>query len=199
MGSVKSECYGAHLFVNVFFISVEIVDKVVDAVILKKYKEGKLSNNPQENVYYALDAFFFIGLFISLARSALSLRAIKQHCCTSNYDKGKTNEAIHFWMSLAKLWLEAFPQAMFGRFFFGDCATTDAMKSWGQAFGFFSLLPFIVFVFHLVYHCCPYCKYQYDEEPKPLTLLVVFTTLMGSLLGSVCAVLSIIAFTERCS
>lgn len=196
MSSTRSECYGALIFVQVYLISFEMVDKVVDAVILKKYDEGKISNNPQDTVYYALLAFFIIGLLISLTRITLSVLTIKQHCCSS---EGRTNEAIRFWTSLTKVWLEALPQALFGRFFFGDCAITDDLKQWGQAFGFFSLLPFILFLFHLIYYWCPYCKYQHDERPHSLTLLAVSSTLKASLVGIFCTIKTIIAFTERCT
>ena len=88
---------------------------------------------------------------------------IKKHCSSS---EDRINEAIRFWSSLAKVWLEALPQAILGRFFFGECAVTDDLKQWGQAFGLFSLLPFIQFLFHLIYYWCPYCKYQHDEKPS---------------------------------
>lgn len=194
--SSNSECYEALLFVQVYLISIELVDKVVDAVMLKKYSEGKVSNNPQDSVYYALVAFFITGLLISFARITLSILAIKKHCSSR---EDRINEAIRFWSSLAKVWLEALPQAIFGRFFFGECAVTDDLKQWGQAFGLFSLLPFIQFLFHLIYYWCPYCKYQHDEKPNPLTLLAVSSTLKASLLGIFCAVKTIIAFTERCT
>ena len=57
------------------------------------------------------------------------------------------------------------------------------MKSWDPAFGPFSLLPFIVFVFYLLYYsvyyyCCQ--KYEYDEEPHSLTVFAMLVTLILS-------------------
>ena len=198
MGSVKSEGFGVQVHGCLIFF--EIVDKFVDYVILMKYKEGKISNNPQEDVYYAFAAFFFTGILISLARSALSLREIKQLCCIGNYSKDKTNAAIHLWMSLAKVWFEAFPQAIIVKFGFEDCATTDDIKIWGQAFGFFSLLPIIVFIFHVVSYYCYQCcqKRHYDDGPNLLTGCAMFLTLISSVVGTGFAVISIIDFNKRC-
>ena len=199
MGSVMSEGFGAYL--HGCLVIIETVDKVVDVVIFSKYYEGKISNNPQESVFFALLVFLIVGFVISITRNLLSLHRIMQLCCTGNYSKDKTNQAIHFWMSLAKVWFEAFPQAIIAKLYFGNCATTDDMKIWGQAYGSFSMLPFIVFVFYLVYYsvcynCCQ--KYEYDEEPNSLTVFAMFVTLILSAGCIFAAIQSIIAFNELC-
>ena len=115
--------------------------------------------------------------------------------------RGETNEAIHLWMSAIKVWLEAFPQALIAYFYFGDCSTTTDAKRWGQIFGFVSLLPFLVFGFHLYYYCACYdCgkRYRYDKEPNLLMMFAMIATLLLSL-GCVIATIHLIMdFNKFC-
>lgn len=57
-------CVFAHgcLIVN------EIADKLVDLLVVNDYKDGNISDNPQDSVTKALIAFLTIGLILSIQR-----------------------------------------------------------------------------------------------------------------------------------
>ena len=183
-------------FCSLFYgclIAYEIADKLVDFVITSEYEEGNISDNPKDSVHDALNAFFHIGLLITTIRTILYAWIIQLYGRNGDDSHGKKYDAINLWMSLAKALFEAFPQATIAKFFFGDCAATDSMKTLVQAFGVFSIFPFIMFVWHLFYY---YCKH--DEGPSQVTVFIMFITFIFSVVGFIFACLSINAFNERC-
>ncbi|KAJ7390383.1 hypothetical protein OS493_025635 [Desmophyllum pertusum] len=129
-------------------IAYEVADKLVDFTISAEYEEGNLSNNPKDSVHDAINAFFSIGLVLTTIRTILYAWRIHLYY-TDDDSQDKTHDAINLWMSLAKAMFEAFPQATIAKFFFGDCAATNSMKTLVQAFGVFSIFPFIMFVCYL--------------------------------------------------
>ena len=70
-----------------------------------------------------------------------------------------------------------------------------------QIFGFVSLLPFLVFGFHLCYYwACYDCgkRYKYDKEPNLLLMLAMITTLLLSLGCVIATIHLIIDFNKFC-
>ena len=199
MRSVASEF--PHVLFHSILILVEIPDKVLDVIIYYMYSKGEIISHPSDNVTAALFAFVGIGFAISVARKLLCGHRIAQMCCNGDYGRGETNEAIHLWMSAIKVWLEAFPQALITYFYFGDCSTTTDAKHWCQIFGFVSLLPFLVFGFHLCYYWAYYdCgkRYKYDKEPNLLMMLAMIATLLLSLGCIVATIHLIMDFNKFC-
>ncbi|KAJ7390386.1 hypothetical protein OS493_025639 [Desmophyllum pertusum] len=175
-------------------IAYEIADKLVDFAITSEYEEGNISDDPKDSVYDALFAFFVIGLHITIIRTILYIWRIQLYR-TGDDSRDKTHDAINLWMSLAKTVFEAFPQATIAEFFFGDCAATNSMKTLVQAFGVFSIFPFIMFVCYLFYY---YCCCEQDEAPNLITVIIMFITFIFSVVGFIFTCLSINAFNERC-
>lgn len=196
-------CAESHLLSSLFhgfFILVEIVDKVVDGFIVSKYDAGEISNDRKEGVFVALVSFLIIGIVITvLGKVAVSLYRIQELCWEGDCSEGKTDRTIHLWTTLVKVWCEALPQTMIIKFSFGNCATTDDMKIWGQAFNFFSLLPFIMYFLHFLsyycYHCSEKCECD-DVEPPPTVFAIITLALSAGCI--VVAIPSIIAFNELC-
>ncbi|KAJ7356301.1 hypothetical protein OS493_025410 [Desmophyllum pertusum] len=185
-------CHFCSLFHSCLIV-YEIVDKLVDFAIVRKYEEGNLSlSNPKDSVYDALFTFFVIGLNITIIRTILYLWRIQLYR-TGDDSQDRTHDAINLWMSLAKALFEAFPQSTIAKFFFGDCATTDGMKILVQAFDVFSILPFIMFVCYLFYYYC-----EHDEGPNRITVIVMVITFIFSVVGFIFACLSINDYNERC-
>ena len=91
-------------------IAYEVADKLVDLIVANNYEDGIISDDPRGSVNTALMAFFAIGLTITVAHAVLYLRRIQLYR-TGVGIEGETHLAINLWMSLAKVWLEAFPQA----------------------------------------------------------------------------------------
>ena len=182
-----------------FFILVEIADKVVDGFIVSKYDAGEISNNRKDDAYVALVSFFIIGFIITVLRKVVSICRIVQLCREDDCSEGKTARTIHLWTSVVKVWFEAFPQTMIIKFSFGNCATTDEMKIWVQAFNFFSLLPFIMYVLHLLsyyyHHGSEKCESDYVKPPSTEFAIITLALSAGCI---VVAIPSIIAFNEIC-
>ena len=120
------------------WISYEIADKAVDLVITIRYNEGRISNNPQDRVYYSLITFLVTGFIITSLRIILYLRRIRLSL-EDDDDEDETSAAINFWISLSKALFEAFPQTTIAQFYFGNCAQTGGMKTLVQAFDVFSI------------------------------------------------------------
>ncbi|KAJ7390384.1 hypothetical protein OS493_025637 [Desmophyllum pertusum] len=174
-------------------IIYEIADKLVDFAIAAQYiNKGDLSNNPKDSVSVALFVFFAIGLHITIVRTILYAWRIQLYR-TGDESQDKTHDSINLWMSLTKALLEAFPQATIAKFFFGDCATTDWMKTQVQAFDVFSIFPFVMFVFYLFYY-----YREHDERPNRATVFIMVITFIFSVVGFIFACLSIHAFNEPC-
>ena len=135
-------------------------------------------------------AFFAIGLTITVAHVVLYLRRIQLYR-TGVGIEGETHLAINLWMSLAKVWLEAFPQATIAKFYFGNCASKDGIKTLVQAFDVFSIFPLIMFVGYMFCYCAAL-------EPNKATKFVLAVTFILSILGIIFAGISINDFNDRC-
>ena len=122
---VYAVAYGCWIF-------YEIADKAVDLVVTMRYKEGRISNNPQDSVYYALVTFLATGFLITSLRIILYLKTIKLSL-EDDDDHDETRAAISFWISLSKALFEAFPQTTTVQFYFGNCAQTGNAKTLVQA------------------------------------------------------------------
>ena len=173
------------------WISYEIADKAVDLVITIRYKEGRIPNNSQDSVYYALITFLVTGFLITSLRIILYLRRIRLSL-EDDADQDETRAAINLWISLSKALSEAFPQTTIAQFYFGNCAQTGGMKTLVQPFDVFSIFPFVMFACHSIYYYCA------NEETNRLTVVIMVTTFIFSLVGFVFACISIDEFNERC-
>ena len=185
-----------------FFIIVEIADRVVDGFILTKYEAGEISNDRNENVYIALIVFMVIGICITLLHAVTSGCRIVTLCCEGDCSKGRTDRTIKIWMSLLKVLLEAFSQTIISHFHFGDCAKTSELRIWGIAFNIFSLLPFIMYVFHFFTYYSSHGLQECDCDDVSIRKVMgaLFRiTLIPSALGSYFAYKSIMAFYNLCA
>ena len=81
-----------------------------------------------------------IGLHVTTVRVVLYLWKIHLYC-TRDDGKDETHAAFNLRMSLAKVWLEAFPQSTIAKFYFGNCALYDNIKTLVQAFDVLSIFP----------------------------------------------------------
>ena len=184
-----------------FFIIVEIVDRVVDGSILTKYEAGEISNDWNENVYIALIVFMVIGICITILHAVISGYRIFKLCCEGDCSKGRTDRTIRIWMTLVKV-LEAFFQTIISHFYFGDCAKTSDLRIWGIAFNIFSLLPFIMYVFHFFTYYSSHGLQECDCDDVSIRKVMgaLFRiTLIPSALGSYFAYKSIMAFYNLCA
>lgn len=109
------------ILVHGCLILYEIADKLVDLFVASNYEDGNISKDPQGSVPTALMVFFVIGLHVTILRVGLYLWRIQLYR-TDDEGDGETHVAINLWMSLAKVWLEAFPQSAIAKFYFGNCA-----------------------------------------------------------------------------
>lgn len=175
-------------------ILYEIADKLVDLFVANNYQDGNISNDPQDSVHKALMAFFVIGLHVTIPRVMLYLWRIHLYR-TGDDSKDKTHTAINLWMSLAKVWLEAFPQSTIAKFFFGNCALKDNIKTLVQAFDVFSIFPFIMFVCYTFYH---YCAQEEGPTCNGATTFILAITFILSIVGTIFAGISINDFNDRC-
>lgn len=178
------------ILVHGSLILYEIADKLVDLFVANNYEDGNISVDPRGTVHTALMAFFVIGLIITTARVGLYLWRIHLYRTEDGGD-GETHLTINLWMSLAKVWLEAFPQATIAKFYFGNCALKDNMKTLVQAFDVFSIFPFIMFVCYMFNYCCVL-------EPYKAMTFVLTVTFILSILGIIFASISINDFNDRC-
>ena len=182
---VYAVAYGCWIF-------YEIADKAVDLVVAMRYKEGRMSNNPQDSVYYALVTFLATGFLITSLRIILYLRTIKLSL-EDDDDHDEIRAAISIWISLSKAALfEAFPQTTIAQFYIGNCAQTGNVKTLVQAFDVYSIFPFVMFFCHSIYYYCAY------EETNGLTVVIMVITFIFPLVGFVFACISINDFNERC-
>ena len=184
-----------------FFIIVEIADRVVDGFILTKYEAGEISNDRNENVYIALIVFMVIGICITILHAVISGYRIFKLCCEGDCSKGRTDRTIRIWMTLVKV-LEAFFQTIISHFYFGDCAKTSDLRIWGIAFNIFSLLPFIMYVFHFFTYYSSHGLQECDCDDVSIRKVMgaLFRiTLIPSALGSYFAYKSIMAFYNLCA
>lgn len=176
------------ILVHGCLILYEIADKLVDLFVASNYEDGNISKDPQGSVHTALMVFFVIGLHVTILRVGLYLWRIQLYR-TDDEGDGETHVAINLWMSLAKVWLEAFPQSAIAKFYFGNCALRD--KTLVQAFDVFSIFPFIMFVvFSFVYWCA--------LEPNRATRFILIITFILSIVGTIFAGISITDYNERC-
>ena len=194
MGPIERDLLSSLLYG--FFIIVEIADRVVDGFILTKYEAGEISNDRNENVYIALIVFMVIGICITLLHAVTSGCRIVTLCCEGDCSKGRTDRTIKIWMSLLKVLLEAFSQTIISHFHFGDCAKTSDLRIWVIAFNIFSLLPFIMYVFH--FFGLQECDCD-DVSIRKVMGALFRITLIPSALGSYFAYKSIMAFYNLCA
>ena len=178
------------ILVHGALILYEIADKLVDLFVANNYDDGNISDDPRGSVHTALTVFFYIGLHITIARVGLYLWRIQLYRIEDG-GAAETHLAINLWMSLAKTWLEAFPQATIAKFYFGNCAPKDDIKTLVQAFDVFSIFPFIMFVCYMFYYCTAL-------EPNGATKFVLVVTFILSILGIIFAGISINDFNDRC-
>lgn len=178
------------ILVHGCLILYEIADKLVDLFVANNYEDGNISNDPQGSVHTALMVFFVIGLTVTIGRVGLYLWIIQLYRTDDGGD-GETHAAINLWMSLAKVWLEAFPQSAIAKFYFGNCALKDNIKTLVQAFDVFSIFPFIMFVFFS-------CVYWCALEPNRATRFILTITFILSIVGIIFAGISIKDFNDRC-
>jgi len=178
-------------------ILCEIADKAVDLVIAIRYKEGRISNNAQDSVYYALVTFLVTGFLITSLRIILYIRRIKlspgdDDDDDDEDDEDETGAAISLWINLSKALFEAFPQTTIAQFYFGNCAQAGNIKALVQAFDVFSIFPFVMFVCHSIYYYCA------NEETNGITVMIMVIAFIFSVVGFVFACISINDFNERC-
>lgn len=185
-------CYYNCILVHGCLIVCEIADKLVDLIVAYNYQVGNISNDPQDSVHNALMVFFVIGLMVSTARVMLYLWKIHLYR-TDDVRRDKTHEAISLWMSLVKVWLEAFPQSTIAMFFFGHCALTDSIKLLVKVFDIFSIYPFIMFVCYAFSYCC-----AHEEGPNRATTFILAIRFILSIVGTIFAVISLNDFDDRC-
>ena len=171
-------------------IFYEIADRLVDLFVANNYDDGNISDDPRGSVQTALMVFFAIGLIITVANVVLYLGRIKLYS-TGVSEEGETHLTINLWMSLAKVWLEAFPQATIAKFYFGNCASNDGIKTLVQAFDVFSIFPFIMFVGYMFCYCA-------GLKPNGATKFLLAVTFILSILGIIFAGISINDFSDRC-
>ena len=170
----------------------EIVDKLVDFFVANNYAVGNISDDPQYSVYTALMVFFVIGLITTIVRGGLYLWRIHFYC-TGDDREDDTHAAINLWMSLAKVWLEAFPQSTIAKFSFGNCVLKENIKALIIVFDVFSIIPFIMFVCYAFYYCC-----ALERRPNPTTTLILAVTFILSMVGIIFAGISIADFNDSC-
>jgi len=164
----------------------------VDLFVANNYEDGNISYDPKGSVHTARMVFFVIGLHVTIARVGLYLWRIHLYR-TGDDSKDETHTAINLWMSLAKVWLEAFPQSTIAKFYFGNCALKDNIKVLVQAFDVFSIFPFIMFVCYTFYYCC-----ALEEGSNRATTCVLAITFILSIVGITFAGMSINDFNDRC-
>ena len=165
-------------------ILCEIADKAVDLVITMRYKEGRISNNAQDSVNYALVTFLATGFLITSLRVILYIRRIKLSP-EDDDDQDETHAAINLWINLSKALFEVFPQTTIAQFYFGNCAKTDNKKTLVQVF---SIFPFVMSVCYSFYYYCT----------NGITVMVMVIAFIFSVVGFVFACISIKDFNERC-
>jgi len=180
------------ILVHGCLILYEIADKLVDLFIANNYEDENITNDPKDSVHTALMVFFVIGLNVTIPRVGLYLWRIHLYR-TGDDSKNEIHAAINLWMSLAKVWLEAFPQSAIAKFYFGNCALEDNIKALVQAFDVFSIFPFIMFVCYTYYYCR-----TLEEGSNRATTLVLLITLILSIVGIIFAGISINNFNDRC-
>ena len=125
-------------------------------------KEGRISNNPQDSVYYALVTFLATGFLISSLRIILYLRTIKLSL-EDDDDHDEIRAAISLWISLSKALFEAFPQTTIAQFYFGNCAQTGNVKTLVQAFDVFSIFTLVMFFCHSIYYYWSWLSHSYSH------------------------------------
>ena len=83
-------------------VAYEIADRLVDLFVAKRYKDGEITDNPEENVFIALMVLFSLGLLMTVVRVYYYLQKWK---LSSNDDDSKDefHHAINMSMSLAKI------------------------------------------------------------------------------------------------
>lgn len=173
-------------------IIYEIADKGVDVRIADEYKDGSLSSNPKESVYKALNIFTAFGILLTVSRITVYVWRIELYR-TGNTSQDKLHDRLNLWMSVAKALFEAFPQSTIAQFCFSNCVTENNVKALVQVFDAFSIFPFIMFVFFLLYY---YCRHY--EELDRVTVIIMVTTFIFSVLGFIFACSSIDDFNEQC-
>lgn len=171
-------------------IFYEIADRLVDLFVANNYDDGNISDDPRGSVHTALMVFFVIGLHITIGNVVFYLGRIQLYF-TGGSEEGETRLTINLWTSLAKVWLEAFPQATIAKFYFGNCASKDGIKTLVQAFDVFSIIPFIKFVGYMFCYCA-------GLEPNGPMKFILAATFILSILGIIFAGISINDFNDRC-
>jgi len=102
-------------------IFYEVIDKLVDGIVASDYKDGNISDDPQDGVANALYGFFLIGLLLSI--QCIGMYCWKIYLYRADYNSlDESHVPLNLWFSFAKVWLEAFPQATIALFYFGNCA-----------------------------------------------------------------------------
>ena len=173
-------------------IAYEVADKLVDLIVANNYEDGNISNDPQGSVHTALMVFLVIGLHVTIVRVALYLWRIHLYR-TRDDSKDETHAAFNLWMSLAKVWLEAFPQSTIAKFYFGNCALYDNIKTLVQAFDVFSIFPFFMFICYTYYYYC-----ALEKGSNRATTFVLAVTFILAIVGVIFAGISINDFNDRC-
>jgi len=180
------------VLVHCCLLFYEAIDKLVDVLVFTSYKDGNISNDPQDSVHTALFVFFIIGLLLSIQRIGLYCWRIYLYRADDN-SLDESRIPTNLWFSFAKVWLEAFPQSTIAKFFFGNCALKENAKTLVQAFDVFSMSPFIMFVCYTFYYCC-----ALEEGHYLITTIVLAITFILSIVGIIFAGISINDFNDRC-
>lgn len=141
--------YEVCLPVHACLILFEIANKFVDMIVLTDYQDGNISDDPQDSVVKALFAFLGIGFLLSIQRVLLYLWRIHLYRI-DDHSLDEDRIPTNLWMSFAKVWLEAFPQATIAMSCFSNCAVKENRKGLVQAFDVFSMLPFIIIILSVV-------------------------------------------------
>ena len=183
--------YGC-IFAHGCLIVYEIADKLVDLLVVNNYKDGNISDDPQDSVTKALIAFLVIGLLLSIQRVFVYLLRM-YHYRTDNNSLDESRIPTNLWFSFAKVWLEAFPQATIAAFHFGNCAPTGGATTVVNLFGVFSMSPFIMFACFTFHYYC-----THEEGHYAITTLVLAATFILSIIGVIFAGISMNAFSNRC-
>ena len=183
---------GCCIFAHGCLIVYEIADKLVDLLVVNDYKDGNISDDPQDSVTKALIAILVIGVLLSIQRVFVYLLRM-HHYRTNDNTLDETRIPTNLWFSFAKVWLEAFPQATIAAFHFGNCASKESATNVVNLFGVFSMSPFIMFVCFTFHYYCTHEGGHYR-----ITTLVLAATFILSIIGVIFAGISMDAFSNPC-
>ena len=180
------------VLVHCCLIVYEGIDKLVDMIVVSSYKGGNISDDPQDSVTIALFVFFIIGLLLTIQRMGMYCWRIFLYRADNN-SLDESRRPTNLWFSFAKVWLEAFPQSTIAKFYFGNCAFKENTKTLVRAFDFFSLSPFIMFMYFTFHYYC-----THEEGHYLITTLVLAVTFILSIVGIIFAGISMTDFNNSC-